>query len=70
MAFGIASFALGIEQARAVSTRLERGIVNWPYSRRGLAHPDAQSAHDILGRAVSAGIYRAPQSSHESRNLE
>ena len=70
MAFGIASFALGIEQARAVSTRLERGIVNWPYSRRGLAHPDAQSAHDILGRAVSAGIYRAPQSNHESRNPE
>jgi len=70
VAFGVASFAIGIEQARTVSTRLERGIVNWPHSLRGLAHPDAKSAHDILGRAVSAGIYRTPQSSHESRNPE
>ena len=70
VAFGVASFAFGVEQAQTVSTRLERGMGHWPYSNRGLAHPEAENAHDIIGRAVSAGIYRPPQSSHEPRNPE
>ncbi len=70
VAFGIASFALGVDRARTVSTRLERGMDHWPHSNRGLAHPDGKNAHDIVGRAVSAGIYRPPQASHEPRTPE
>lgn len=70
IAFGIASFDIGIEQSRVVSQRLERGVVNWQHTGRGLAHPEAESAHDILGRAVATGLYRPPKSSYEPRKRE
>lgn len=60
MAFGMASYDIGIERSRSVSLRLERGMNHWQRTGQGLAHPDAERAHAILGRAIASGLYRPP----------
>ncbi|MFP6579915.1 MAG: hypothetical protein VCC02_08950 [Myxococcota bacterium] len=61
VAFGVASFAFGIERSTQLSKRLEVGMHAWPATSRGLRHPDSQYAAERLERAVSVGRYRPPR---------
>jgi len=61
VAFGVASFAFGIERSTPLAERLKIGIMAWPATSRGLRHPDPQYAAERLERAVSVGRYRPPR---------